>query len=79
MEGRLASLGWVDFDLCCSTLCQVLSGLLLNWQKRLSRWASEAKMVEHPKSESTQPRFSRRWATLNAGLETNLCCLLHKF
>ena len=29
-------LGWVDFDLCCSTICLVLVG---NWQKWLSRWA----------------------------------------
>ena len=35
----LANLGWVDIDLCCSTLCLVLLGLIGNWQKLLSRWA----------------------------------------
>ena len=32
-------LGWVDFDLSCSTLCLVLLGLMGNWQKWLSRLA----------------------------------------
>ena len=35
----LANLGWVDFDLCCSTLFLVLPGLMGNWQKWRSRWA----------------------------------------
>ena len=39
----LANLGWVDFDLCCSTLCLGLPGLMGNWQKWLSmcaRWCN---------------------------------------
>ena len=32
----LANLGLVDLDLCCSTLCLVLSGLMGNWQTWLS-------------------------------------------
>ena len=35
----LANLGWVDFDLGCSTLCLVLPGLMGNWQSWLSSWA----------------------------------------
>ena len=34
-------LGWIDFDLSCSTLCLALSGLMGYWQKwqsRLARW-----------------------------------------
>ena len=34
-----ANLGWVDFDLGCSTLCLVLPGLMGNWQNWLSRLA----------------------------------------
>ena len=53
----LANLGWVDHDLNCSTLWLVMPRLMGNWQKWLG------KMVEHPKTKSTQPRFVRRWAT----------------
>ena len=35
----LANLGWVDFDFGCSTLCQVLPGLMGKWQNLLSSWA----------------------------------------
>ena len=52
------NLGWVDMDFNCSTVCQILLGLVGIWQKRLS------KMVDHSKSKSTQPRFARRWVTL---------------
>ena len=52
----LANLGWVD--LCCSTLCLVLSGKLADLAEHV------VKMVEHPKSKSTQPRFARRCLTL---------------
>ena len=48
---HLANLGWFDFDLD-------LPGLRGNWQNWLS------KMVEQPKSKSTQSRFARRWVTL---------------
>ena len=56
MAHLLAILGWVDFDLRCFSLCLFLRGLMGNWQV--------GKVVEHPKSKSTQPRFARRWATL---------------
>ena len=35
----LANLGWVDFDVGCSTLCLVLPGLMGNCQNWLSSWA----------------------------------------
>ena len=38
--GRIAGLGWVDFDFGCSTFCLVLLRLMGSWQKWLSRWAS---------------------------------------
>ena len=50
----LTDLRWVDLDLGCST----------------GRWAvlqvrcCPSKVVEHPKSKSTQPRSARRWVTL---------------
>ena len=46
----LADLGLVDFDLGCSTGC---------WDI-----LQASKIVEHPKSKSTQPRSPRRWVTL---------------
>ena len=54
----LANLGWVDLNFDCSTVCPILPGLVGIWQKRLG------KMVEHPKSMSTEPRFAKRWVTL---------------
>ena len=54
----LANLGWVDFDFGCSTLCLVLPGKLAELAEHLG------KMVEHPKSDSTQHRFARRGVTL---------------
>ena len=42
-------MGWVDYDFGNSTVCQVLPRQMGVWQ----HWHS--KMVEHPKSRSTQP------------------------
>ena len=50
----LADLGWVDFDLGCSTG---------HWAV-LQLWCCPSKTVEHPKSKSTQSRSARRWVTL---------------
>ena len=53
----LTNLGWVDFDLCL-----VLSALA---DVKFADVAEQVgKMVEHPKSKSTQPRFARRPGTL---------------
>ena len=49
-------LGQVDLDLECSTVCPIL--LMGIWQKRLG------KMVESPKSKSTQPRSTSTQDTL---------------
>ena len=59
----LANLSWVDFDFGCSTLCLVLSP---DWADgKLAELAEQlGKMVEHPKSKSTQPRFARIWVPL---------------
>ena len=50
----LTDLGWVDFDLGCSTARWAVLQLL----------CCPSKTVEHPKSKSTQPRSARRWVTL---------------
>ena len=57
MTHLLANLGCVDFYLGCSTLCLVLPEVMGSWQNWLG------KMVEQPKSMSTQPRFAKRWVT----------------
>ena len=56
----LANLGWVDFDFGCSTLCQVLPGLMGKWQNLLSSWARWW----------SQPRFASRCVTLYRSLGT---------
>ena len=53
----LANLGWVDFDLECSTLCLVLPGSAWANGKLAELAELLGKMVEHPKPKSTQPRF----------------------
>ena len=35
----LVDLGWVDLDLECSTVCQILLWLMGIWQKHLGTWA----------------------------------------
>ena len=50
----LADLGWVDFNLGCSTGCWAV----------LQLRCCPNKTVEHPKSKLTQPRSARRWVTL---------------
>ena len=36
----LCDLGWVEFDISCSTVCPVLLGLMGIWQKWLGSWVS---------------------------------------
>ena len=50
----LADLGWVDLDLGSSP----------GWLAIAVAIFCPSRMVEHPKSKSTQPRFVRRWDTL---------------
>ena len=40
-DSLLRDLGWVDFDVSCFTICQVLHGLMGIWRKRLG------KIMEH--------------------------------
>ena len=50
----LAELGWVDLNLGSSP----------GWWAAPVDTFCPSRMVEHPKSKSTQPRFVRRWDTL---------------
>ena len=50
----VANLGWVDLDL----------GSFPGWWAATVATYCPSRMVEHPKSKSTQPRFATRWVTL---------------
>ena len=57
----LANLGWAEFDFGCSTS---LPGSAWADGKFAELAEQLGKMVEHPKSKSTQPRFARRCVAL---------------
>ena len=58
----LANLGWVDLDL----------GSFPGWWATTVATYCPSRMVEHPKSKSTQPRFASRWVTLYSGCNPSL-------
>ena len=50
-----AGLGsWVDFDFASYTFCEVLIGLMGNWQKWLSRWARWWNITDQSQLNPTQ-------------------------
>ena len=63
----VANLGWVDLDLGSSP--RLVAATVATY--------CPSRMVEHPKSKSTQPRFATRCVTLYRGRKMQIFSLIH--